>query len=56
MNLYAHILAQGSTGEALIPQHCFYQNWGCAGVFASLVVVVGSFLVLIVLQYCPVNF
>jgi len=50
MDLLLGVLAQSSTGEAPMPQHYFYQNWGCAAVFVPLVVAVGTFLVVLTLN------
>jgi len=50
MILYIQILTQSLIGRNPVQPHLFYQNWGCAGVFAPFVVASGSFLVLMVLS------
>ena len=50
MDLLVGVLAQSSTGKVPVSQHCFYQNWGCVGVFVPLIVGVVTFLVFFIVN------
>ena len=50
MDLFIRVLAQAQHGSNDEQLNWFYQNWGCATFFSPLVAVVGTFLILMVLN------
>jgi len=50
MDLVAGVLAQAQQENNHEQLNCFYENWGCAAFFCPLVVIVGTFLIVMVLN------